>query len=203
MAGLGSCEIMLSCYDLRKDRVEQEGERSGAGVGVCRREWEDECGGCPGFGCLRASGSAIEEGPKGGRAGWPDLDGKTRIFGDHVDMGCFEWRPVIEAALDIKPDTLNPKSKGQYVSVYIELPAGKQIADIDIPSLRLNGTIEPAERQPATGDYDADGIPDLMVKFGREALCGLSPGEQIITLTGSCLDGADLTGQDTIRVLAK
>ena len=29
MAGLGSCEIMLSCYDLRKDRVEQEGERTG------------------------------------------------------------------------------------------------------------------------------------------------------------------------------
>ena len=69
MAGLGSCEIMLSCYDLRKDRVEQEGERSGAGVGICSREWENERGGCSGFGSLCASGSATEEGLEGGRAG--------------------------------------------------------------------------------------------------------------------------------------
>ena len=118
------------------------------------------------------------------------------------------WTPIktIEAAVEIKPDTLNLKSKGEYVTVYIELPAGERgLEDIDVSSLRLNATIEPAEeRQPQIGDYDSDGIPDLMVKFDREALCGLlSAGEQTVTLTGSCLDGADLTGQDTIRVLEK
>ena len=154
---------------------------------------------------LSAGSPCIDVGNDSDAPAWPDLDGKTRIFGDHVDMGCFEWRPVIEVTLDIKPDTLNPKSKGQYITACIELPAGRQIADIDIASLRLNATIEPvAERQPQIGDYDADGIPDLMVKFDREALCGLlSAGEQTITLTGTFSDGADLMGEDTIRVLGK
>lgn len=136
---------------------------------------------------------------------WPDLDGKTRIYGIHVDMGCFEWRPLIQAILDIKPDTLNLRSKAQYVTAYIELSAGEWgIEDIDVSSLRLNGTVEPVARPLEIGDYDADGVPDLMVKFSREALCyGLSSGQQTVTLTGSCLDGADLTGDDTIRVLAK
>ena len=111
---------------------------------------------------------------------------------------------AISVTMEIKPNTLNPKSKGKYVTVYIELSAGRQIADIDTASLRLNGTIEPAACAPETGDYDADGIPDLMVKFDREALCGLlSAGEQTVTLTGTFNDGADLRGEDTIRVLAK
>lgn len=117
------------------------------------------------------------------------------------------WTPIwtIEATVDIKPETLNLKSEGQYVTAYIELPAGEWgLEGIDVSSLRLNETIEPAECRPATGDYDADGIPDLMVKFSREALCGvLSAGKQTIALTGTFKDGADLTGEDTIRVLAK
>ncbi|HET6452845.1 MAG TPA: right-handed parallel beta-helix repeat-containing protein [Armatimonadota bacterium] len=154
---------------------------------------------------LSAGSPCIDVGSDSDAPAWPDLDGKTRIFGDHVDMGCFEWRPVIEATLDIKPDTLNPKSKGQYITAYIEMPAGEwSLDDIDVSSLRINGVIGAAEHQPQIGDYDSDGLPDLMVKFDREALCNLlSPGEQTVTLTGSCLDGADLTGQDTIRVLGK
>lgn len=155
---------------------------------------------------LMPGSPCINTGSDSDAPAWPDLDRRTRIFGNHVDMGCFEWRPVIEATLDIKPDTLNPKSKAQWISAYIELPAGEWgLEDIVVSSLRLNGTIEPAaERQPETGDYDADGIPDLMVKFDRAALCNLlSAGQQTVALTGTFNDGADLRGEDTIRVLAK
>jgi len=81
--------------------------------------------------------------------------------------------------IDFHPETLNLKSKGQWVTCYIELPDGHDVEDIDIgtiaiTSIAMNGeeanVIEdiPAEAHPTeVGDYDGDGIPDLMVKFDR------------------------------------
>jgi probable HAF family extracellular repeat protein len=117
------------------------------------------------------------------------------------------WTPVltIEATVDIKPETLNPKSNGRYVTAYIELPAGElRLENILMSSLRLNGSIEPAECLPVIGDYDTDGIPDLMVKFPRQAVCCvLSSGEQTLAINGVFTDGNKLTGVDVIQVLAK
>ena len=59
--------------------------------------------------------------------------------------------------------------------VYIELPEGYKPSDIDISSIRLEGTI-PAEVRPyAIGDNDKDGIPDLMVKFNRSDVINALP----------------------------
>ncbi len=75
----------------------------------------------------------------------------------------------LETKIDIDPDTLNLKSKGKWVTVYIELSEGFDVEDIDIDTLELEGI--PAEDSPTEiGDYDDDGIPDLMVKFDRKAL---------------------------------
>ena len=62
---------------------------------------------------------------------------------------------AVEATVDFNPNTLNLKSKGKWITCYVELPDDYDVQDIDIGTVMLNETI-PAER----GDVQ-DGI--LMV----------------------------------------
>jgi hypothetical protein len=125
------------------------------------------------------------------------------------------WIPEpTEPTLDLDPDTLNLKSRGKWIAAYIELYDGREVSDIDVGTLLLNETI-PAERWPtAIGDYDEDGIPDLMVKFNRSRVqeyiegLNLSPGGAgifgyfvTLTVTGSFNDGITFECRDRIRVV--
>ncbi len=112
--------------------------------------------------------------------------------------------PVIPAFVDFDPDTLNLKSKGKWVTVYLELPVGYNINEIDLESIKLNGQI-PAEPKPTKiGDYDKNGIPDLMVKFNRSAVQSiLEVGDKVkITISGKLIDGRPFEGSDIIRVIS-
>jgi parallel beta-helix repeat protein len=113
--------------------------------------------------------------------------------------------PIIPATVDFDPDTLNLLSPGRWVTVYIELPVGHgyEIEDIDVTSLVLNDEVV-AEADPTEiGDYDEDGIPDLMVKFDRQQVAALfEPGEQIVELIGRLADETLFAGNDTIQVLS-
>ena len=106
--------------------------------------------------------------------------------------------------IDIDPDTLNLKSKGKWVTAYIELPDGYDVADIDVGTVTLEATI-PAEDHPTEiGDYDNDGVPDLMVKFDRQALIEYldgTTGEVTLTVSGELSDGTSFEGSDTITVI--
>ena len=69
----------------------------------------------------------------------------------------------------------------------------------------MNGVV-PAENKPTEiGDYDDDGLPDLMVKFDRSDVCEiLDPGDEVeITVTGELTDETPFQGSDTIRVIDK
>ncbi len=108
----------------------------------------------------------------------------------------------ITATIDFDPNTLNKKSKGKWVVVYIELPEGYNVADIIISSILLEGTI-PAEPWPYNiGDEDKDGIPDLMVKFKRSDVIAILPNgdDVIINVTGQVGD-VTFEGFDIIRVI--
>ncbi len=116
----------------------------------------------------------------------------------------------IEAAVDIRPNTLNRKSKGKWITAYIELPGGFDVADIDVGTLaitELNGTPLGipiyAELSPTNiSDYDSDGIQDLMVKFDRKTLSQLLvPGNPVLKLKGQLSDGTTFQGSDTLRVI--
>lgn len=105
------------------------------------------------------------------------------------------------ATVDFKPDVLNVRSGGRWVSVYIELPNGYDVNEIDISSIRLNGTILPEPFPIEVGDYNNNGIKDLMIKFDRtKVLSILRIGLQTISITGM-VAGVPFQGNDEVMVI--
>jgi hypothetical protein len=110
----------------------------------------------------------------------------------------------LPATVDVDPDTLNLKSKGKFVTVYIELPSGFDVNDIDVSSVTLSsgtGSVPALASPTGVGDHDNDGIPDLMVKFDRSAVQSIVVvGINALTVSGSA-GGVGFEGSDTIRVI--
>jgi len=114
---------------------------------------------------------------------------------------------VLSAVVDINPDSL--RSKGKWITAYIELPEGYNVGDIEVSSIKLNDTVS-AELEPsAIGDYDNDAVPDLMVKFNRAAVISYilsvigNPTKFStvkLTITGKLNDGTPFQGSDTIKI---
>jgi len=124
-------------------------------------------------------------------------DGKVDSEPDTVDINV-----KIPATIDFNPNVLNLKSKGNYVSVYIELPPGYDLSKIDIASVSLNSIVPALSKATKVGDYDRDGIPDLMFKFDRAAVqATVEVGELVeITVTGE-IEGMQFEGTTIIRVI--
>jgi len=126
-------------------------------------------------------------------------------YGAWMDMTTFSTHlPVtnITATINFDPNTLNKKDNGKWVVVYIELPTGYNVSNIQISSILLNGTIH-AEAWPySIGDYDKDGIPDLMIKFKRADVINLLPnGDRVQLLVNGTVGTTTFEGVDTIRVI--
>ncbi len=108
------------------------------------------------------------------------------------------------AWLDIDPDTLNLDNQGTWLTCYLELPLGFDVGAIDVSTVMLNDQV-PAQLHPTqVGDYDQDGVADLMVKFDQAlAQAALAVGNAVpMTVSGKLKDGTEFKGCDTIRVIA-
>ena len=141
----------------------------------------------------------------GGTADWIYLwiadDGST--YYDR-EMTLLARAPLaISATVDVKPDKAKLESKGGWIKVYIELPQGYSVSDIDVSTVRLNGEVEASLDLTAIGDYDRDLAPDLMVRFDRAAVTALlGVGEAVLSVTGE-VNGAPFEGSDTIEIIDK
>ena len=130
----------------------------------------------------------------------------------------------IAATIDFDPDTLNKKEKkndkDQWVTVYIELPEGYDVWQIDGSTVLLNGTVpaylgkqgwaKTESNDANIMDHDGDGILERMVKFDKTAVKEILPvGDEVtVTVTGGVeydngydIALADFEGQDVIRVI--
>ena len=120
--------------------------------------------------------------------------------------------PSISISVDIHPQALNLKSKGRWIAAYIELSKGHSVNDVDVSSIRLNGTILVDPVAPTQiGDHDGNGIPYLMVKFSRTDMISFTIGKieieerfllVTLTITGNLNDGTPFEGSETIKVIA-
>lgn len=106
----------------------------------------------------------------------------------------------LTATVNIDPDTLDLKSKGSWITCYLELPEGYSAGDIDVSSIRLDGVLQ-VERSDIQ-----EGM--LMVKFDREEVIdhleslGISPPSDVsLMVTGQLSSGMPLEGTDVIRVI--
>lgn len=110
---------------------------------------------------------------------------------------------VISATIDIKPDTLNVRSGGKWITCYIELPPDYSASNIVTNSIKLKGIVPAEPRPTAIGDYDNDGVSDLMVKFKQEAVKDLIEVRDnvFLTVTGILTTGQEFGGADQIRVI--
>ena len=118
----------------------------------------------------------------------------------------------VSADIDIDPDTLNPRSKGRWITAYVELPLGYDPRDIDATTILLNDVLPP-ELNPKYGfvksetsyiaDHDGDGVLERMVKFDRTLVEEvLSPGLSVtLKIAGQLQDGTEFEGTDAVEVI--
>ena len=108
-------------------------------------------------------------------------------------MEAFDILPVkvINAVICLDMDALNTGSSGNWVTVYISLPAEYSVSKIRLESLLLNGFV-PVSGPSEIKDVTKDKVPDLMVKFDRTSVSDHLGAE--ITITGFMEDGSILMG---------
>lgn len=103
----------------------------------------------------------------------------------------------IDAFIDLAPDTLNLKSKGKWVTAYIEFPEGNDVNDIEVNTVELSfdDMKISADRGYVQGDL-------YMAKFSRSALIDILNGingDVELEVTGKAADKF-FEGTDTISV---
>jgi hypothetical protein len=119
------------------------------------------------------------------------------------------FKTLLTSNLNIHPQALNLKSKSKWLTYSIELPNGYNVKGIDISTILLNGTIPVDPTAPtAIGDYDGDGIPELVVNFNRTLAIayliskGITHANITLTLTGELSESTLFKGSSLIRVSA-
>ena len=120
---------------------------------------------------------------------------RVEFFG----LDSFSDPHIIPAVVDIQPDTLNRSANRDSITAYIEL-RDYPVDQIDPATITANGVPALASRT-TIGDHDADGIPDLAVKFDAQTiLAALPDGNPIIIVSGKFFTGNLFEGSDSVRV---
>lgn len=106
-------------------------------------------------------------GSKPGDANWnPNADviadGQINILDAITVANKFgQNRSEISVVVNVHPESLNLKSQGRWITVYITISEGFNVSQIDASTIRINNTI-PAETRPTNIENNT-----LMVKFSR------------------------------------
>ncbi len=147
--------------------------------------------------CIDAGDPAFVAGP-----GETDIDGEARISGAKIDLGADELVVAIPAEVKITPKSLNPESKGNWITCIISLPDNYDIGEVDTDSITLNGV------RPAKCKTNEE-TQTLLIKFDRSKIQEtLSTATESISMPslrvrGELTDGSVFQGSDTITIVRK
>ncbi|MHC4157864.1 MAG: choice-of-anchor Q domain-containing protein [Planctomycetota bacterium] len=143
---------------------------------------------------------------------YSDIEGNARPFDfpgvdnngelPEFDMGAYELVPI-ESKMQLTPQKLNCKSKGNWVKAHITLPEGFYAEDIDVN--------EPAVAYPMETESEyikvissGDGLVRLEIAFDRQAFCDSIIDDYLdVTVIGSLTTGRYFYGIDTIRIITQ
>jgi hypothetical protein len=118
----------------------------------------------------------------------------------------------INVEIEVVPETLNKTSNGNWVMVKIELPHGYHASDVDISSIRLEGTVH-AETRPydqykhhldngCDHDHAEHDHDEIKVKFDRSSVIAVLPnGDHVPVHVTGMIGTATFEGVDFIRVI--
>jgi hypothetical protein len=109
------------------------------------------------------------------------------------------WVRETEFKVEIHPETLNLRSRGKWVTVYLTFPDSESTEDLEIEDIGLE--INGVELEPVWGRV-FDGV--LMLKFSRSELQEAidEPGVYEIVVSREYADGSSFEGSDTIRAIS-
>jgi len=138
-------------------------------------------------------------------------DGLTIVGIGHNPAGYVDsWiavisKPMIEAGIDINPDTVNLKSKGKWITCHIWLPEGYDVADVNSYGVVLAFG---EEEVGAEWIWFNEQQQVVMTKFSRRDVCQMLAehdelGQVELTVSGQLSDGTRFKGTDTIKVIDK
>lgn len=118
---------------------------------------------------------------------------------------------VIEAFIDLEPNTLNLRSQGKWITCYIAMENPEDTLLIDGTTVALEGIpahmgregwAKAEANEENTWDLDGNGMLVRMVKFDRAAVGAIvQPPETVVTVTGLLFDGTPFEGFAVIRVI--
>ncbi|MFX1452876.1 MAG: hypothetical protein ACFFCM_18710 [Promethearchaeota archaeon] len=113
---------------------------------------------------------------------------------------------VIEVTCDFDPNKLNLKSKGKYVTVYIEIIKGYDVYDIVPEEILLNDFLHIEPKPITIADNNLNSIPDLMVKFNRSRVINsLLESEPIpfweVSITGKLIDSVEFEATTLVELI--
>jgi hypothetical protein len=119
----------------------------------------------------------------------------------HVSM-----KPLYDmgALVDMKPESLNSKSQGKYVTGYVELGYGLDVNNLDISTMKLivDGHTAVPVSNAVVSDYNDNGIPDLTLKFDRGLVTeSIDSGTVEVAVTGAYYGYYYFQESDTISVI--
>jgi len=105
---------------------------------------------------------------------------------------------LVNAEIEILPETLNLASKGKWISCKIWLPEEYDVADVNSSSVFLEDEVQ------ADWLWFNEKQNVVMAKFPQSEIAEiLEPGDVELTVAGYLMDGSYFVGTDTIKVINK
>jgi hypothetical protein len=110
----------------------------------------------------------------------------------------------------IFPDALNLRSRGRWILVVIRLSEGYTVKDVNVSTIRLNGTVKAEAVFGCAFRCIGDNSTRLVLKFDRQSVIDLIKehgeitgkfGKATLTIAGEFNDGATFEASDTIKII--